>query len=80
MLRLNYRQDNTIKTKFFDSVVEGYQWAIKNVVTEEDRKYYKDCCNKTFEEVGRELEVKNPSFLVIVMRNSMENVAYVEEE
>lgn len=80
MLRLNYKKGNTIETKFFDTVTEGYKWALENVVTQGDREYYYECCGKTFEQIGQELESKNPSLLTIVMKNAMENVRYVDIE
>lgn len=79
MLRLNYRVGSQIKTKMFNNVTEGYQFAIKEIVTPDDREYYKECCGETFENVVK--NTKKPIALMLsIMRNAIENIVLVCEE
>lgn len=76
MLRLNYRMNFQIKTKIFDNIDEGYQFAIQKIATQDDRKYYKECCGETFEDVV--MGIENPADLMIcIMKNALKNVVFV---
>lgn len=76
MLRLNYRANSQIKTKMFDSIKEGYWFAIHEIATPEDREYYEECCGYTFEEVV--MNINYPDRLMMcIMRNAIENITLV---
>lgn len=56
MIRLNYREKEEIISKEFDSLVETYEFAIRNVATLDDRKYYYFLCGESFRSVIKRAE------------------------
>lgn len=62
MLRIKYNFNGKMLIKYFDSVFSGYEFAIQNIANEEDKKYYKECCGETFENIikkGRSLSLQD---------------------
>jgi hypothetical protein len=79
MYRFNYKINDVFESKFFDTIEEAYWFAVNNIATEEDCKWYKDICGETFNSIV-ERETGNKSDLMrAIMRNSMENVVMFEE-
>ena len=76
MLRLNYRVGSEIVSKIFDTVDEGFEFALANIVNQGDRDYYKECCGLTFEDIRGESD----NLKVCVLKNALENVVFVCEE
>lgn len=75
-LILNYVSGETIKTKYFDTVEEGYKWALENLANEGDYEYYRECCGNSLDDVvGEELQVA-------VLKNAFERTrgVYLEVE
>lgn len=74
MLRLNYRVGSQIVTKMFDSIIEAYNFATKEIATVDDREYYKECCGGAFESITK------TDLMLCVMRNVIENIVLISFE
>lgn len=79
MYRLNYRTNDTIKSKFFDSIEGAYQFAVNNIATEEDCEWYQDICEETFKSIVEKETGNKSDLMAAILRNSMENVVMFEE-
>ena len=81
MIRLNYREKEEIISKEFDSLAEAYEFAIRNVATLDDRKYYYFMCGESFRSVIRRADVdKRDALMWSILKNSLERVTLVCEE
>lgn len=81
MIRLNYRSDGEIISKKFDNLAEAYEFAIRNVATLDDRKYYYFLCGESFRSVIRRADVdKRDALMWSILKNSLERVTLVCEE
>ena len=81
MIRLNYREKEEIISKEFDSLAEAYEFAIRNVATFDDRKYYYFLCGESFRSVIRRADVdKRDALMWSILKNSLERVTLVCEE
>lgn len=79
MYRLNYRTDDIIKSKLFDSIEEAYWFAVHNIATEEDCEWYQDICGETFDSIVEKEAGNKIDLMAAILRNSMENVVMFEE-
>lgn len=81
MIRLNYREKEEIISKEFDSLAEAYEFAIRNVATLDDRKYYYFLCGESFRSVIKRADVdKRDALMWSILKNSLERVTLVCEE
>ena len=81
MIRLNYREKEEIISKEFDSLAEAYEFAIRNVATLDDRKYYYFMCGESFGSVIRRADPnKRDALMWSILKNSLERVTLVCEE
>lgn len=81
MIRLNYREKEEIISKEFDSLAEAYEFAIRNIATLDDRKYYYFLCGESFRSVIRRADVdKRDALMWSILKNSLERVTLVCEE
>lgn len=79
MYRLNYRTNDTIESKLFNSIEEAYWFAVNNIATKEDSEWYQDICGETFNSIAEKETGDKTDLMRAIMRNSMENVVMFEE-
>lgn len=77
MIMLNYQSNpnSKIVSKEFETTLAAYEFAIKNIATDEDREYYEELCGKTFESVERKDEL-----MMSIMSNAIENICLIYKE
>ena len=81
MIRLNYREKEEIISKEFDSLADAYEFAIRNVATLDDRKYYYFLCGESFRSVISRADTdKRDALMWSILKNSLERVTLVCEE
>ena len=68
---INYVCGDTIKSKGFDSVAEGYAWAVENIANAGDYEWYKECCGKDLK------DVHGDTLQEVVLKNSFERIRFV---
>lgn len=80
MIRLVYLNNHRVTSKDFENVNGAYEFAIKNIATEEDRSYYQNLAGKTFEEVIKKVHFdKKKKLMLSILDNALENVVKVFE-
>lgn len=79
MYRLNYRTNDTIESKLFNSIEEAYWFAANNIATKEDCEWYQDICGETFNSIVEKETGNKIDLMAAILRNSMENIAMFEE-
>ena len=78
MIRLNYREKEEIISKEFNSLAEAYEFAIRNVATLDDRKYYYFLCGESFSSVIKKADAdKRDALMWSILKNSLERVLRV---
>lgn len=81
MIRLNYREKEEIISKEFDSLADAYEFAIRNIATLDDRKYYYFLCGESFRSVIKRADTdKRDALMWSILKNSLERVTLVCEE
>lgn len=81
MIRLNYRSDGEIISKKFESLAAAYEFAIRNVATLDDRKYYYFLCGESFRSVIKKADDdKKDALMWSILKNSLERVTLVCEK
>ena len=81
MIRLNYREKEEIISKEFESLADAYEFAIRNVATLDDRKYYYFLCGESFRSVIKRADLdKRDALMWSILKNSLERVTLVCEE
>ena len=81
MIRLNYREKEEIISKEFYNLADAYEFAIRNVATSDDRKYYYFLCGESFMSVIRRADAdKRDALMWSILKNSLERVTLVCEE
>lgn len=80
MIRLVYLDNHRITSKDFENIGNAYEFAIKNIATEDDRSYYQNLAGKTFEEVIKKVHFgKKGKLMLSILDNALENVVKVFE-
>lgn len=80
MIRLVYLDNHRITSKDFENVSGAYEFAIKNIATENDRLYYQNLAGETFEEVIKKVHFgKKKKLMQSILDNALENVVKVFE-
>lgn len=80
MYRLNYKMNDTIESKFFNTIEEAYWYAVDNFATKEDREWYQDICGETFKSVVEKETGGKTDLMCAIMRNSMEKIVFFDED
>lgn len=80
MYRLNYKTNGEFESKLFDTIEEAYWFAVDNLATEGDRKWYQDICGETFESIIEKETGDKSDLMSAIMRNSMEKVVLFYED
>lgn len=80
MIRLVYLDNHRITSRDFENIGNAYEFAIKNIATEEDRSYYQNLAGETFEEVIKKIHFsKKKKLMLSILDNALENVVKVFE-
>lgn len=80
MIRLVYLDNHRITSRDFENIGNAYEFAIKNIATEDDRSYYQNLAGKTFEEVIKKVHFsKKKKLMLSILDNALENVVKVFE-
>lgn len=81
MIRLNYRSNGEVISKRFESLAAAYEFAIRDVATLDDRKYYYFLCGESFRSViKRADDDKKDALMWSILNNALERVTSVYEE
>lgn len=80
MIRLVYLDNHRITARDFENIGNAYEFAIKNIATENDRSYYQNLTGETFEEVIKEVHFdKKNELMFAILSNALENVVNIFE-
>lgn len=80
MIRLVYLDNHRITSRDFENIGSAYEFAIKNIATEDDRSYYQNLAGETFEEVIKKVHFgKKEKLMLSILDNALENVVKVFE-
>ena len=80
MVRLVYLDYHRITSRDFENIGSAYEFAIKNIATEDDRSYYQNLAGETFEEVIKKVHFgKKRKLMLSILNNALENVVKVFE-
>lgn len=80
MIRLVYLDNHRITSRDFESIGNAYEFAIKNIATEDDRSYYQNLAGETFEEVIKKVHFgKKNELMFAILSNALENVVNIFE-
>lgn len=80
MYRLNYKMNDVIESKFFDTIEKAYWFAVDNLATKEDMEWYQDICGETFKSIVEKETGDKRDLMRAIMRNSMEKVVLFDED
>lgn len=80
MIRLVYLDNHRVTSKDFENIGNAYEFAIKNIATEDDRSYYQNLAGETFEGVIKKVHFgKKRKLMQAILDNALENVVKVFE-
>ena len=80
MVRLVYLDNHRITSRDFEDIDGAYEFAIKNIATENDRSYYQNLAGETFEGVIKKAHFgKKKKLMLSILDNALENVVKVFE-
>lgn len=80
MIRLVYLDNHRITSRDFENIGNAYEFAIKNIATEDDRSYYQNLVGETFEEVIKKVHFgKKNELMFAILSNALENVVNIFE-
>lgn len=80
MIRLVFIDNHKVTSRDFENIGNAYEFAIKNIATEDDRLYYQNLAGETFEEVIKKVHFgKKKKLMLSILDNALENVVKVFE-
>lgn len=80
MIRLVYLDNHRVTSRDFENIGNAYEFAIKNIATEDDRSYYQNLAGETFEEVIKKVHFgKKNKLMFAILSNALENVINIFE-
>ena len=80
MIRLVFIDNHKVTSRDFENIGNAYEFAIKNIATEDDRSYYQNLAGETFEEVIKKVHFdKKKKLMLSILDNALENVVKVFE-
>ncbi len=80
MIRLVFIDNHKVTSRDFENISNAYEFAIKNIATEDDRSYYQNLAGETFEEIIKKVHFgKKKKLMQSILDNALENVVKVFE-